>query len=256
MNKSIVKSIIKAVLITLSFVLTIGIISSAAMMALENPEDYISLISGGAQLIYLIAVIIILKLRKVKFSEKCGLVGAPITAFLLPVGAGFCFSVFSSTLQENLPIPSFLMGEMTDTIGKSVIAYIAAIYIIAPITEELVFRGLIMTDLRKVMKAFPAVLISAILFGAIHLMTGSIITAIHAMFGGLIFGLAYEKTGSLFTAIAAHLAGNLGGLIPSLLNGLELPIQLVITIIAGVVSTVLCIILIRKKSGLSHTIKE
>lgn len=241
-----IKSIVKSVVITLSFVLAVGIISSAAMMALENPTDHISLISGGAQLIYLIAVIIILKLRKIEIGEKCGIVKAPFTAFLLPVGAGFCFSVFSSALQEIIPLPKFLTGEMTDSVGNSVIAYIAAIYIIAPITEELVFRGLIMSELRKAMKAFPAIFISALLFGAIHLMTGSIITVIHALIGGLIFGLAYEKTGSLFAAVAAHLAGNLGGLIPELLSGLDFTVQLAAAIAAGIASAVICAVLIRK----------
>lgn len=241
-----IKSIVKSVLITLSFVLAVGIISSAAMMALKNPTDYISLISGGAQLIYLIAVIIILKLRKVKLDEKCGLVKAKFTAFLLPFGAAFCFSVFSSTLQEIIPLPKFLTGEMTDSVGNSVIAYIAAIYIIAPITEELVFRGLIMTRLRAAMGAFSAVFISALLFGLIHLMTGSIITGVHALIGGLIFGLAYEKTGSLFAAIAAHLAGNLGGLISELLSGLDFTVQIVTAIVAGIVSAVICAVLIRK----------
>lgn len=249
------KKVLKAILITLSFVLTVGIISSAAMMLFDNPSDHISFISGGAQLIYLIAAVVILKLRKVKISEKCGLVGAPFISFLIPVGAGFCFSVFSSTLQEILTIPKFLMGETANTVGNSVAAFIAAIYVIAPITEEFVFRGMIMTGLRRALSAVPSVLVSAVLFGAIHLMTGSIITAVHAMLGGLIFGLAYEKTGSLFSAIAAHLAGNLGGLIPDMLNGTDFTVQLVIAIAAGIVSALLCVILMRKNSALCDRIR-
>lgn len=249
------KKVIKAILITLSFVLAVGVLSSAAMMLFENPNDYISLISGGAQLIYLIAAVVILKLKKVKITEKCGLVSAPFMSFLLPVGAGFCFSVFSSILQETLSIPKFLMGEMADTVGNSVAAYIMAIYVIAPITEEFVFRGMIMTKLRQALKAVPSILISAVLFGAIHLMTGSIVTAVHAMLGGLIFGLAYEKTGSLFTAIAAHLAGNLGGLIPDMLNGADFTIQLIIAIAAGIVSVLFCVVLIKKNSALCERIR-
>lgn len=255
MNKFVVKGIFKAILITLSFVLAVGVVSSVAMMVIKNPTDYISLISGGAQLIYLVGVIVVLKIRKVKLTEKCGLVSAKLGGLALAFGAGFSFSVFSNILQETLPIPKSLMGETDDMTKGNVIVFIAAIYIIAPLTEELVFRGLIMTGLRKVMNALLAVFISASLFGLIHLMTGSIITGVHALIGGLIFGLAYEKTGSLFAAMAAHLAGNLGGLIPNLLKGLELPIQSIIAIIAGLVSTALCIILIRKNSGLSHTIK-
>lgn len=75
------------------------------------------------------------------------------------------------------------------------------------------------------------------------------------MLGGLIFGLAYEKTGSLFSAIAAHLAGNLGGLIPDMLNGTDFTVQLVIAIAAGIVSALLCVILMRKNSALCDRIR-
>jgi len=240
------KSIIAAVLITLSFIMVIGIISSAAMMMIENAEDYISLISGGAQLIYLIGAVLILRIRKVGLAERCGIAPVKFKAFLLPCAAAFCFSVFSNILQEALPIPKFLTGETNDMVGKSIIAFIAAIFIIAPVTEEFVFRGLIMTKLRSVFGAFSAIFISAVLFGLIHLMTGSIITGIHALLGGLIFGLAYEKSGSLFAAVAAHICGNLGGMIPDLLRGLENTVQLIISAAAAIASISLCAILIRK----------
>ncbi len=240
------KSIITAVLITLSFIMVIGVITSAAMMMIENAEDHISLISGGAQLIYLIGAVLILRIRKVNLAGRCGIAPAQLKAFLLPCAAAFCFSVFSNVLQEALPIPKFLTGETNDMVGKSVIAFIAAIFIIAPITEEFVFRGLIMTTLRGAMGALPAVLVSALLFGMIHLMTGSVITCVHALLGGFIFGLAYEKSGSLFAAVAAHICGNLGGMVPDLLHGLENTVQLIISAAAAIASIALCTILIRK----------
>lgn len=240
------KSIIAAVLITLSFILVIGIISSAALMTIEKPEDYISLVSGGAQLIYLIGAAVILRIRKIDLAERCGVDFAPFKALLMPCAAALCFSVFSNILQEALPIPLFLLGETDDMIGNNIIAFIAAVFIIAPVTEEFVFRGLIMTKLRGAVGALPAVFISALLFGLIHLMTGSVITGIHALLGGLIFGLAYEKTGSLFVAVAAHIMGNLGGLIPYLTRRFETVPQIVIAVFAGVVAVVICGVMIRR----------
>ncbi len=44
-------------------------------------------------------------------------------------------------------------------------------------------------------------------------MTGSILTALFALFGGIIFGLTFEKTGSLILTISVHIVGNLCELI-------------------------------------------
>lgn len=235
-----------SLLITLSFVAVVGLVSSIAAMTIENFEDHISLISGAAQLIYLGAAVFTLHLRKINISERFGLVGGSPVLFLLSTGTGFCFSSFSNILQELIPIPRELTGEMTDSFGKSIIAFIAAIYIVAPFTEEFVFRGLILTKLRESVKAAPAIIISALLFGVIHLMTGSVITGIHALIGGIIFGLAYEKSGSLFAAVAAHIAGNLGGLVPIMLGG-NTGLQLVLAVITGAAAAGLCMIMIKQE---------
>ena len=59
------------------------------------------------------------------------------------------------------------------------------------------------------MNVIPAILISSVLFGITHLMTGSILTALFALLGGIIFGLTFEKTGSLILTISVHIVGNL-----------------------------------------------
>ena len=254
MKSSKIKSIIISLLITLSFVFVIGVISSVFVMSLSDYESYMSFISGAAQLIYLAAAVLILKIRKNNITKKYNLSAIPLTEYVIPIGAGFCFSVFSNILQTILPIPEFLAGEAGETFGASIIAFIAAIYIIAPFTEEFVFRGLIMTRVRRTMGAFSSVCISAVLFGAIHLMTGSAVTVVHALLGGLIFGLAYEKTGSLFAAMAAHLAGNLGGLISYV--DLNISVKITAVILSGTASLLLCLLLIKKKSKLQEKIQE
>ena len=40
-------------------------------------------------------------------------------------------------------------------------------------------------------------------------MTGSILTALFTLLGGIIFGLTFEKTGSLILTISVHIVGNL-----------------------------------------------
>lgn len=81
--------------------------------------------------------------------------------YLFPVVAAFGFPSFSSIIQESAPIPQSLLGNMTEDLGNSVAAYIVAIFIIAPIIEEIVFRGLIMTRLRKTFSAGWAIIVLA-----------------------------------------------------------------------------------------------
>lgn len=252
--KSSKKSVIIAILITISFVFVVGVVSSVFVMSLSDYERYMSLISGAAQLIYLAAAVLILKIRKNSIAKRCNLSPIPITDYIIPAGAGLCFSVFSNILQTIIPIPDFLVGESVESLGDSIAAFIAAIYIIAPFTEEFVFRGLIMTSVRQTMGAFLSVCIGAVLFGVIHLMTSSVVTGIHALLGGLIFGLSYEKTGSLFAAIAAHFAGNLGGLISYI--ELNFSVKIIAVILSGAASVLLCLLLIKKKSKLQEKFQE
>lgn len=81
------------------------------------------------------------------------------------------------------------------------------IAILAPISEELFFRGMLFGGLRARMSVLPAALISAAVFGALHATTG--ITAVPplAIFG-VALALLYEKTGSLWPPIMLHFVNN------------------------------------------------
>ena len=114
------------------------------------------------------------------------------------------------SLPNNMPESMELMEH---SMQANPILYCIAVYLIAPVTEEFVFRGFIQTRLRATMNVIPAILISSLLFGITHLMTGSILTALFALFGGIIFGLTFEKTGSLILTISVHIVGNLCELI-------------------------------------------
>lgn len=241
-------------MITISFILFVGIISSAAMMVLKNPMDYISMISGAAQLLYLVVLIVALKVKKENIQSRLNIAVIPLKEYLFPILVAFSFAAFSSILQETLPIPQWLSGNEMEDFGKSMIAYIIAIFVIAPLVEEMVFRGMIMTKIRRAMSGGWTIFFSALLFGFIHLMTGSVITAIHAFLGGLIFSLVYEKTGSLAASIVAHVFGNLGGMVPAALVKCAVTVRYGIAIGFAIVSIFSCAVLVKKASRLEGKI--
>jgi uncharacterized protein len=71
----------------------------------------------------------------------------------------------------------------------------------APLGEELIFRGLFFGWLRRHLSLWPAAIISALVFAAIH---GIPVVMPPVLVLGIAFAWLYEKTGSLWPAIAVH----------------------------------------------------
>ncbi len=241
-----VRSIGVSVLITISFVFVIGIISSIAMMTIEKGFEHVALISGIAQATYLILALVTLKIRKIDIKDTIGLRLLPCKEYLLPIIATFCFSAFSNIIQSVASIPQELVGGMSEDVEKSLIAFILAIFLVAPVVEEFVFRGLIMTKLRKHNSTILSIIISALLFALIHIMAGGIITVIHAFLGGLIFALVYEKTKSLFVAIASHIFANIGGYVPDITSDLSSFVQYITAIAFFMITILACVRMCKK----------
>ena len=112
-----------------------------------------------------------------------------------------------SGLNELFPAYSNLSDNLVA--GQPVWLQFLTIGILAPIAEELVFRGLIFARLKEWMKPWLAMILSALIFGAYH---GNIVQFVYAFFMGLILALIYYRTGTLFTCIAAHVVANLWSL--------------------------------------------
>jgi membrane protease YdiL (CAAX protease family) len=98
------------------------------------------------------------------------------------------------------------LGVGDETLLVSVLA-VVLIAGLAPIAEELFFRGFLFGGLRKRFSLWPAAIIAGIVFGAIHAPTG--VTAVIPLAGlGVMFCWLYEKTGSLWPSVIAHAINN------------------------------------------------
>jgi len=91
--------------------------------------------------------------------------------------------------------------------------------LIAPIVEELVFRGLLMTALSKFKKYYIDVVVSSTLFSLIHVLQHGWITTDFILYFvmGLIFCMMFRCTHSIYWTIALHASWNTFLLIVSLL---------------------------------------
>ena len=96
----------------------------------------------------------------------------------------------------------------TNFIYKPLIIYeFVTALIIAPIYEELIFRGVIYDDTKKLFNAKIAALVSSILFGLMHF-NGGYSQVIKTAIGGLLSAYCYEKTKSLYACILLHSLNN------------------------------------------------
>lgn len=96
--------------------------------------------------------------------------------------------------------------DIADAFG-SLPFQILLIAIAAPISEEVFFRGMMFGGLRRRMPMLLAALISGIVFGGLHAVTG--ISAVPPLIAfGFILALLYEKTGSIVPGILLHALNN------------------------------------------------
>ena len=95
--------------------------------------------------------------------------------------------------------------------------------LLAPVLEELVFRGIVYGSLRKITGMWPSVFISALLFGLVHF---NIVQLIYALMLGIVLALAMEYVGNAYGAIVGHMAANTFAVLRTELNlGMELTNQ-------------------------------
>ncbi len=85
-----------------------------------------------------------------------------------------------------------------------------AVVLVAPLAEEVFFRGFVFPGLIRPVGVFGAILVSGLLFGMFHV-TGADSAGLVIPFTpiGMLFAWLYFKTGTLWTSIVSHLVFNL-----------------------------------------------
>ena len=112
--------------------------------------------------------------------------------------------VFINLCSEFLDLPD-MMQETFRGMSRNVFG-ILSITIMAPLVEELLFRGAIQGYMhQKGMKPLHAILIASAIFGIVHM---NPIQIPFAFAIGLIFGWLYYRTGSLVPGIVGHFINN------------------------------------------------
>ena len=100
--------------------------------------------------------------------------------------------------------PAFRSTSGMFTEGGFVRSLIAS-GLVAPVMEELLYRGLIYKRLRESLDSIVSAVLSAIIFGAAH---GNLVQFVYAFFAGLMMAYLYEKYKNLFAPVLFHFCAN------------------------------------------------
>jgi membrane protease YdiL (CAAX protease family) len=112
-------------------------------------------------------------------------------------------ALHSSGAEKNLVKE---LGGNAGTLG--ILAALAVTCVIAPICEELLFRGFIYRALRNWRGVWPAAAITGALFGLVHGLSAPAVDLLPLAILGSVLCLVYERAGSLYPCIALHVLNN------------------------------------------------
>jgi uncharacterized protein len=125
--------------------------------------------------------------------------------------AWVCFFVFSAAWAAALGITE--SDDLPEELGvdgstAALVAVAILVCVVAPIAEELFFRGFCFTALRRTLGMLPAAALTGIIFGAIHLGGTDIEFIVPLMVFGFFLCLLYVWTDSLIPCIVLHALNN------------------------------------------------
>lgn len=175
-----------------------------------NPE-VISAIIRTLPFFIVVLVLTIITKRKKKAQELDIRTPFSFTSYLVWVA---CFLIYALLTEFSLFSFDILKVDEWDHPVAPSIILIFGIIVLAPIAEELLFRGLILNELRKRMNEHLAILVQACFFVILHNFTfentlSSYIAVVQTLIDGILYGYARKYTKSIYTPITMHMIGNL-----------------------------------------------
>lgn len=123
---------------------------------------------------------------------------------LLQVPIWLCCQITATFIINTFP--SWYPAADSATDSPDALAYVFLCMVLAPVTEELLFRGVWYKCYEQLFGFVPAVILSSVMFGLMH---GNIPQGYVAMTLGLFYVCAVRRTGRLRTSIILHAVANL-----------------------------------------------
>ncbi len=161
-----------------------------------------------------------------------------------------------SPIGNLIPMSESIKEAFMDFGSQTGVFAFLLMVIAAPILEELIFRGIILDGLLKNYTPTKAILVSALLFGLVHLNPWQFVTGFLV---GIFSGWVYYKTKSLSFSIIIHATANLSGFLIRLVIDVDSMMDdsllemyggltnLILAIVGSVIIVAVCIYFLRKE---------
>jgi membrane protease YdiL (CAAX protease family) len=195
--------------IQFGFGVIIGIV--AVLLGAEDTSLFIGMVTGLVNLIAL-AIVIFIGFKKTKrtwnevfkFNKVSPLLWVAVIVFM--AGLVIVTSELDNLVNYVLPMPEIFTNAFDAVMIKQAFVFaVIGVGIIPGVMEELFFRGLILDGFHRNYSERKAIIVSALLFGLIHLNPWQ-------FYGGAIIGLISAwiciKTNSIVLSIYIHFFNN------------------------------------------------
>lgn len=167
------------------------------------------LVSSASSLLLIIIIVGLVAARKVEVRQALGLVRPEGGVLLKIIGALGIFIIVSAVVASiaDAVVPGFDLEQEQDLgLGKpnsslQLMGLFALLVVLAPISEELLFRGVLFAGFKRSFGFMPAAILSSSLFGLAHWQPN---VALATAVLGWLLAYLYHKTGSLWSSIGLH----------------------------------------------------
>lgn len=188
----------------------------AAVLAVGDRIPLVAVAVLG-QSLGLVAALVLLRMRSIRLADIVGPVRPALPRLLAGLGLGAATLVVTSLavavlvgLSGSEAVPQqFVVDEVLAGGLRTVLAVVAAV-LLAPIAEELLFRGLLYRALRVSRSVGAAALLSSAPFAVVHLevVLSQPLALVALLVVGVVLALVYERTGGLLVPVALHAGYN------------------------------------------------
>ena len=138
---------------------------------------------------------------------------------IIGLGVAVCIGANCLTIMSSLAMTSQQYQETSEVFySASVPVQIFCLGLVIPLTEELMFRGVLFKRYRERGSFMKAAVCSSLLFGLIH---GNIVQFLYSFILGLLLSYVYEKYGSFKAPAVLHVVANITSLIVTEIGGFD-----------------------------------
>lgn len=189
-------------------------LSDKTLTQLSDGDGFVVVASAINELLFIATAVFVARLSGAFRWRDFGLVRTPLRRTVLLTGVVMVsYFVFLAVYNQLVQLTPDDAPEKLGADGGDVqmLFFALLVAVLAPIAEEIFFRGMIFRALWNGIGLWPAAIVSGLLFGSLHfdeLTSERLLQVIPIVVLGISFALLYAWSGTLYSAIALHATNN------------------------------------------------